>query len=368
MALTAFAGPSGPAGVSPTPGPILGIESSCDETAASVLMPPRDIRSNVVASQIDIHRRFGGVVPELASRQHLLCVDVVVRDALDRAGVEFEDLAGVAVTFGPGLVGSLLVGIQVAKSIAWTHGLPLVGVNHLEGHIRSLDLEHDEIPLPALYLVVSGGHTALYLMRRDNGRYETLATTRDDAAGEAYDKVAKLLGLGYPGGPIVDRLANHGDPKAFAFGRPKMSDGSLDFSFSGFKTAVLRHVESEKFQPLPFRDAEPASIQPEQIPRRILDLLASFQEAVVDNLVRRTLQAARETRAACIGLAGGVACNSRLRARMKEAGEEARLPVLTTGPVLTTDNAAMIASAGWRRLVRGERAGMDLNAVPGAAL
>ncbi len=347
---------------------ILGIESSCDETAAAVLKAPRQILSSIVASQIPIHRRFGGVVPELASRQHLLCIDTVIADALAEAACRWEDLGGVAVTYGPGLVGSLLVGIQVAKSIGFTHDLPLAAVNHLEGHIRSVFLEHEQVSLPALFLVVSGGHTALYLMRRDDGRYETLARTRDDAAGEAFDKVARFLGLGYPGGPIIDRLARHGDPKRFVFGRPKMTDGSLDFSFSGFKTAVLRHVEAAGIKPLGFMESDGSVPQPSDCPRQVLDLMASFQEAVVDNLVRRTVEVARETRAASIGLAGGVACNSRLRERMTEAGNGMGLPVLIPRPTLTTDNAAMIAEAGYQHLRRGEVADAGLNAVPSAVL
>jgi len=320
---------------------VLGIESSCDETAASVLKGPREILSNVVASQIPIHRRFGGVVPELASRQHLLSIDTVVNEAMEKAGCGFGDLGGVAVTYGPGLIGSLLVGIQVAKAICWS-------------------------PLPALYLVVSGGHTSLYLQRRADTGYDLLARTRDDAAGEAYDKAAKFLGLGYPGGPIVDRLAKHGDRKAFAFSTPRMSDGSLDFSFSGLKTALLRHVDAAKLQPLRF--SESGEPKPEDCPKPMLDLLASFQEAIVRTLADRTLRAAAETRAAVIGLAGGVACNSRLRAVMREDGERAGIPVLLTRPALTTDNAAMIAQAGYEHLMRGEIADDTLNADPGAVL
>lgn len=351
----------------PRSGLILGIESSCDETAAAVLRGPREILSSVVASQIPIHRRFGGVVPELASRQHVLCIDTVVRDALEQAGVGFGDLDGVAVTYGPGLVGSLLVGIQVAKAIAFTHRLPLAAVNHLEGHVASLALEHGTIPLPALTLVVSGGHTSIYLRRREGSPYELMARTRDDAAGEAYDKAAKFLGLGYPGGPVIDRLARHGDPRAFAFGSPRMSDGSLDFSFSGLKTAFLRHVEAEGLEPLGFMEGE-QDPEPGDCPSRMLDLLASFQEAVVRTLVERTFKAARAERAASIGLAGGVACNSRLRQAMTAEGERRGIPVLLTRPSLTTDNAAMIARAGWDHLRRAEIADMSLNAAPSAVL
>ncbi|HZE88197.1 MAG TPA: tRNA (adenosine(37)-N6)-threonylcarbamoyltransferase complex transferase subunit TsaD [Verrucomicrobiae bacterium] len=353
-----------------TPDLVLGIESSCDETAAAVLETPRTIRSSVVASQIPIHRRYGGVVPDLAARQHLLSIDTVITEALDTAKCRFEDLGGVAVTFGPGLVGCLLVGLQVAKGIAYARRIPFVGVNHLEGHIRSLFIEHADVPLPALFLVVSGGHTALYLMRRDDGRYDTLARTRDDAAGEAYDKVSRILGLGYPGGPVLDRLAKHGDSKRFAFGRPKMTDGSDDFSFSGYKTSVLRHVEATSIARLGFMDPDdpdPRAPQPSDCPQPVLDLIASFQEAVVANLVHTTMKIAREARAASVGLAGGVACNSRLRAAMAAAGKEAGVPVLTTSLALTTDNAAMIAAAGYSRFRRGETSGFDLNADPSAA-
>ena len=347
---------------------VLGIESSCDETAASVLKGPREILSNVVASQIPIHRRFGGVVPELASRQHLLSIDTVISQAMGQASCHFEDLGGVAVTYGPGLIGSLLVGIQVAKGICFAHKLPMAAVNHLEGHIRSLSLEHSSVPLPALFLVVSGGHTSLYLARREETGYERLARTRDDAAGEAYDKAAKFLGLGYPGGPIIDRLARHGDPRAFAFSVPRMSDGSLDFSFSGLKTALLRHVEAAGLKPLAFLESDGPEPGPGDCPKPMLDLLASFQEAIARTLMERTLRAARETRAAAIGLVGGVACNTRLRALMAEEAARHGIPVLMTRPQLTTDNAAMIAQAGFEHLVRGELADETLNAEPSAVL
>ncbi len=346
---------------------VLGIETSCDETAAAVLRAPRELLSSIVASQIPIHRRFGGVVPELASRQHLLSIDTVIRDALGQAGCTIGDLGGIAVTYGPGLVGCLLVGIQVAKAIAFTLNLPLAAVNHLEGHIRSLALEHETIPLPALYLVVSGGHTSIYLQRREGSRYEMLAHTRDDAAGEAYDKAARLLGLGFPGGPVIDRLARQGNSRAFAFPRPRMSDGSLDFSFSGLKTALLRHVEAAGIQPLRSLDAE-AEPSAADCPASILDLVASFQEAIVDSLVEKTFRAAESERAASIGLAGGVACNSRLREVMAAEGRKRGIPVLVTRPSLTTDNAAMIARAGWDHLRAGRIASPLLDAEPSAVL
>lgn len=367
---------------------ILGIESSCDETAAAVLHGPREIRSNIVASQIPVHRRYGGVVPELASRQHILAIDGVVRQALDEAGVGVDDLGGIAVTYGPGLVGSLLVGISVAKAIAMMKDLPLAAVNHHEGHIRSIFIEHDEIPMPSIALMVSGGDTSLYLLT-DNEPPRALAHTRDDAAGEAYDKVAKLLGLGYPGGPIIDRLAKQGDPRGVPFTRPRMSDGSLDFSFSGMKTAVLRYVQAHglvgaagsagKTEPRMLGDPDATDLTPTNgggrrqpsagdLPNQVLDLLASFQETLVRYLVDRTLKAVRLHKARSIGLSGGVACNSRLREAMREAGERLGVPVFYPSLGLTTDNAAMIASAGYLHLVRGRTADLTLNADPAARL
>lgn len=367
---------------------VLGIETSCDETAAAVLDGPRRVRSNIVASQVPIHRRWGGVVPELASRQHILSIDTVIRDAMVTAGAEWKDLGGVAVTYGPGLVGSLLIGISAAKAIAMVHDLPLAAVNHHEGHIRSLFIEHEDIPMPAMVLMVSGGDTALYFLP-DEEICRPLAHTRDDAAGEAYDKVAKLLGLGYPGGPIIDRLAKRGDPKAVPFSRPRMSDGTLDFSFSGMKTAVLRHVQAHGLAPA--AGAGPAmkprllgvpgavDLSPSDeggggnpplgnVSRDVLDLLASFQETLVRYLVDQTVKAARLHGARAIGLTGGVACNSRLREAMREAGDRLRVPVFHPSPILTTDNAAMIAAAGRRHLERGRISDLTLNADPRARL
>jgi len=375
---------------------ILGIETSCDETAAAVLRGPRQVLSNVIASQVPVHRRYGGVVPELASRQHILAIDSVVKEALDNAGVRLSDLGGIAVTYGPGLVGSLLVGLSVAKSLSMVHELPLAAVNHHEGHIRSVFIEPDDVPLPMMMLMVSGGDTSLYLIGEggDDGRFRSLAHTRDDAAGEAFDKVAKLLGLGYPGGPIIDRLAKQGDPAAVPFSRPRMTDGTLDFSFSGMKTAVLRHVQAHGIRPvngtvvgdhaaaLKPRDpcgtvttdtsptgggggAEPPAAD---IPSNVADLLASFQEALVGYLVDQTVKAARMHNARSIGLSGGVACNSRLRAAMTEAGSRLGIPVFYPRPILTTDNGAMIASAGYRHLILGRRADLTQNADPAARL
>ena len=305
---------------------ILGIESSCDETAAAVLRG-RSILSNVVASQVDVHREFGGVVPELASRHHLERIDVVIDRALRQASAGLDEVAAVA-------------------------------VNHLEGHLRSAWLEHGDVPLPVLSLVASGGHTALYLSP-DEDTIVPLARTRDDAAGEAFDKVAKLVGLGYPGGPVVDRLARTGDRSAVRLAPPKMSDGSLDFSFSGFKTAVLRHVQAHDLA-----RAYPAA-EPDQATR---DLLASFQSSVVEFMVGRVMAVARRERVLSVALSGGVACNSLLRARIAEEAESAGLRFFAVSPALAVDNAAMIAFVGARRLARGEVADLSLNAEPGLEL
>ncbi len=367
---------------------ILGIETSCDETAAAVVRGTREVLSNVIASQVPVHRRYGGVVPELASRQHILAIDTVVQDALDQAGAGLDDLGGIAVTYGPGLVGSLLVGVSVAKALSMVRGLPLAAVNHIEGHIRSVFIEPEAVPLPALILVVSGGHTSLYLMPEE-GTYRALAHTRDDAAGEAFDKVAKLLGMGYPGGPVIDRLARRGDPKAVRFTRPRMTDGSLDFSFSGLKTAVLRYVQANGLGSVggPGANSEPRSASgptaTDLTPaggrgvtdppagdssQQTLDLLASFQEALVAYLVDQTLAAARLHPVRCIGLSGGVACNSRLREAMRAAADRFGLPLHHPSPILTTDNAAMIASAGYLHLRDGRLADLSLNADPAARL
>ena len=337
---------------------ILGVESSCDETAAAVVRG-RDILSNVIASQVDVHREYGGVVPELASRHHLEKIDLVIDQALKRAGASLAQIDGVAVTYGPGLVGSLLVGLQAAKAIAWVAGKPLLAVNHLEAHVRSVWLEHGEIPSPSISLVASGGHTGLYRATTDD-RLERLARTRDDAAGESFDKVAKLLGLGYPGGPIVDRLAPTGDDTAVPLPPPRMSDGSLDFSFSGFKTAVLRHAQAHGLQ-----QAYPGPAEPSQEAR---DLLASFQTSVVEFMVRRLMTVAEAEGARAVCLAGGVACNTRLRRRAAEEARRAGLGFYAVSRDLAVDNAAMIAEVGRRLLERGAHAPLDLNAEPGLEL
>jgi len=345
---------------------ILGIETSCDETSAAVVEETGDvnrpwaIRSNVIASQIPIHREWGGVVPELASRQHIRDICGVVERALEDAGITWSDLGAVAVTQGPGLVGSLLVGVAFAKASAAAAGLPLVAVHHLAGHIESLILQNGELPLPAVVLVVSGGHTSLYLVPQA-GHYELLSRTRDDAAGEAYDKVAKLLGLGYPGGPAIDRLAGTGNDRAVALPTTRLTHadrnaptlkGDLDFSFSGLKTAVLRYVRMRETT-----DAHPAFAEGE-----IADICASFQRVVVTALIDRLFDAARRYQAKSIGIAGGVSANSRLRAELQEHGRLREIPTFLPSPALSTDNAAMIAAAGLRKFRAGITAPSDLNA------
>ena len=346
---------------------ILGIETSCDETSAAVVeetgdaAAPWKIRSNIVASQVAIHREWGGVVPELASRQHIRDICSVVDRALLEAGSAWRDLGAVAVTQGPGLVGSLLVGVSFAKAAAAAAERPLVAVHHLAGHIESLVLQNGELPLPAVVLVVSGGHTSLYLVERP-GSYQLLSRTRDDAAGEAYDKVAKLLGLGYPGGPVIDRLAKTGHDRAIALPTMRLTHadrnapelkGDLDFSFSGLKTAVLRHVRAHD-GPLP--DGE------------IADVAASFQRVVVSVLVERLFDAARRYGARSVGVAGGVSANSRLRADLKTRGEQREIPTYLPSLALSTDNAAMIAAAGLRKFRAGHVASLDLNADPALIL
>jgi N6-L-threonylcarbamoyladenine synthase len=329
------------------PGLVLGIESSCDETAAAVLASGRRVLSSVVASQDDVHAPYGGVVPELASRRHIEVVVPVVERALADAGVRLGDLDGIAVTHGPGLVGSLLVGCSMAKALAWVRRLPLVGVNHLEGHIFAAFLADDPPEYPFVALVVSGGHTALYHAPAPL-RYALVGQTRDDAAGEAFDKVAKLLGLGFPGGPVVQRIAERGDPAAVPLPRARMTDGGADFSFSGIKTAVSLHVK--RHGPL--------------APGEVADVAASFQAAVVRALVRPTVRAALRLGVPRIVLTGGVAANGPLRAALAAEATAHGLRLHIPPPRLCTDNAAMITAAGAARLAAGQRADMTLNAVP----
>jgi N6-L-threonylcarbamoyladenine synthase len=335
----------------------LGIETSCDDTSASLLEGGSRIRSNVVASQIEVHRPYGGVVPELASRHHILSIGPVIEEALAKAGAGWDDVAAVSVTRGPGLVGSLLVGVSVAKAIAFARRLPFIGVNHLEGHLRSNFLTEPDITLPAVSLIVSGGHTSLYEISGD-GSYRRLSRTRDDAAGEAFDKLAKMLGLGYPGGPVIDRLAERGDPRGVKFSLVKMSDGSLDFSFSGLKTAAARFVQERGLEAA----APSANLDPAEPPPVVLDLCASYRRAIVETLAERTFRAAREIEARSVCVSGGVACNLELR-RLFSARAEG-LGVYFPPPALSTDNAAMIAAAGWLHLRRGETSGWDMTADP----
>jgi len=332
---------------------ILGIESSCDETAAAVVEDRTRVLSSVIASQVELHREYGGVVPELAARRHVEAIGFVISSALEQAEVGWDDLDAVAVTHGPGLIGCLLVGVSTAKAIAWQRDLPLLAINHLEGHVRSAFIEHPQIEYPVVALVVSGGHTSLYLCPRE-GEYRSLARTRDDAAGEAFDKVGKLLGLSYPGGPIIDSLARDGDEKAYHFPRPKMKDGSLDFSFSGLKTAVRIRAQKEGLACEGTEEREPGP--------RVRDMVASFQRAVVDVLIGRTIEICRREGVRSALITGGVACNGRLRRGFRERGKQEGLSIYFPSPELTTDNAAMIAAAGFLHLDRGQYAPLSLGA------
>ena len=326
---------------------ILGIESSCDETAAAVVKNGRTALSNVINSQIDIHKRYGGVVPEIASRCHIEAINTVIDEALKNANVTFDDIDAIAVTYGPGLVGALLVGVSTAKALAYTLKKPLVNVHHIKGHICANYVAHSDLKPPFICLVASGGHSHI-VYAKDYLDYEIMGMTRDDAAGEAFDKIARVLGLGYPGGPKIDALAKEGNPHAVEFPRVKMAEESLDFSFSGVKTAVINHIHKLEQKGEEYNKA---------------DIAASFQEAVTDVLVSHTIDAAQRKRLNKIVIAGGVASNSALRDKMEKTAKKCGIDVLYPPPVLCTDNAVMIAAAGYYEYVSGKRADMRLNAV-----
>lgn len=331
---------------------ILAIESSCDETAAAVVKNGREVLSNVISSQIALHTLYGGVVPEIASRKHIEKINQVIEEALREADMTLEEITAVAVTYGPGLVGALLVGVSEAKAIAYAAGKPLVGVHHIEGHVSANFIEHPDLEPPFICLIVSGGHTHLVVVK-DYGEFEILGRTRDDAAGEAFDKVARAVGLGYPGGPKVDKAAKEGNPHAMEFPRAKVEGAPYDFSFSGLKSAVLNHINHAK-------------MMGEEI--HVPDLAASFQNAVVDVLVSKAILAAKEFGYTKLAIAGGVASNSALRSAMKEACEKENIQFYYPSPIYCTDNAAMIGVAGYYEYINGARSGWDLNAVPNLKL
>ena len=331
---------------------ILAIESSCDETAAAVVKNGREVLSNVISSQIDLHTLYGGVVPEIASRKHIEKINQVIEEALSQAGVTLEEITAIGVTYGPGLVGALLVGVAEAKAIAYAAGKPLVGVHHIEGHVSANFIEHPDLEPPFVCLIVSGGHTHLVIVK-DYGEFEIIGRTRDDAAGEAFDKVARAVGLGYPGGPKVDKTAKEGNKHAVEFPRAKVEGAPYDLSFSGFESAVHNYINHAKM-----------TGQEIHVP----DLVASFQNAVVDALVSRTVAAAKEYGYDKVAIAGGVASNSALRAEMKKACRKAHLSFYHPSPIFCTDNAAMIGVAAYYEYQKGARAGWDLNAVPNLKL
>ncbi len=331
---------------------ILAIESSCDETAAAVVRNGREVLSNVISSQIALHTLYGGVVPEIASRKHIEKINQVIEEALRQAEMTLDDITAVAVTYGPGLVGALLVGVAEAKAICYARKLPLIGVHHIEGHISANYIENKELEPPFLCLVVSGGHTHLVNVV-DYGKYEILGKTRDDAAGEAFDKVARAIGLGYPGGPKIEKAAREGDADAIFFPRAKISDNPFDFSFSGVKSAVLNYINSCKMKNIPIVQA---------------DIAASFQKAVVDVLISHAMNAAKETGAKKLAIAGGVASNGYLREGMRRACGEHGIEFYHPSPILCTDNAAMIGAAGYYEYLSGTRHGWDLNAIPNLKL
>ena len=331
---------------------ILAIESSCDETAAAVVKNGREVLSNIISSQIELHKLFGGVVPEIASRKHIEKINEVIEEALEEAHVTLDDIDAIAVTYGPGLVGALLVGVAEAKAISYAKHIPLVGVHHIEGHISANYIENKELKPPFLCMVVSGGHTHLVKVA-DYGKYEIIGRTRDDAAGEAFDKVARAIGLGYPGGPKIDKLAKEGNPKAIAFPKAHIEGAPMDFSFSGIKSAVLNYINGCK-------------MKNEEVPRA--DIAASFQNAVIEVIVEKTMTAAKASGLNQVCLAGGVASNSALRNAMTKACEKEGLKFSYPAPILCTDNAAMIGAAGYYEYMAGTRHGLDLNAVPNLKL
>ncbi len=331
---------------------ILAIESSCDETAAAVVKNGREVLSNIIFSQIELHKLYGGVVPEIASRKHIEKINQVIEEALAKAQMSLRDMDAVAVTYGPGLVGPLLVGVSAAKAICFATGLPLIGVHHIEGHINANYIENRELEPPFIALVVSGGHTHL-LVVKDYGEYEVIGRTRDDAAGEAFDKVARAIGLGYPGGPKIDRLAKEGNPDAIHFPRAKVEEAVYDFSFSGLKSSVLNYLNG-------------CEMKGEAVNRA--DVAASFQKAVVDVLVEHALEAVEDFGLNRFAIAGGVASNSSLRDALKEACEQRNIVFYYPSPIYCTDNAAMIGTAAYYEYKKGKRSGLDLNAVPGLKL
>ncbi|EOD00058.1 tRNA (adenosine(37)-N6)-threonylcarbamoyltransferase complex transferase subunit TsaD [Caldisalinibacter kiritimatiensis] len=330
----------------------LAVETSCDETSVAVVKNGREVLSNIISSQVEVHKKFGGVVPEVASRKHVEAINMIVQKALDESNITFEDIDVVGVTYGPGLVGALLVGLSTAKALAFANDIPVVGVNHIEGHISANYIEHKDLEPPFVCLVVSGGHTHLVYVK-DYGDYEVLGKTRDDAAGEAFDKVARALKLGYPGGPIIDKLAKEGNEEAIDFPRAYLEDGSYDFSFSGLKSAVLNYLNSKK------QKNEDIVVE---------DVAASFQQAVIEVLVEKTIQAAKDKGVKIVTLAGGVAANEGLRNLMRKRCKEEGIQIKYPSKILCTDNAAMIGCAAYYDYIKGYRADLTLNAVPNLKL